>query len=199
VPHLYYPVFARGEDGKIGPNRMVWPAFWGRMNGDKVQPLHPDIVKRAKASPGTLEVSLRALGSDAVYISGGKLHRLDSTGKVTAQDHPQAEPYLWPLAHDVRPASQALGAKGCQDCHSETAAIFFSKVTVDGGGEAWPMHRFEKNLDVAYQTRLAQSWRYRPWLKAIALGAAGLLLLVLLTYTLRGIERLSAAAAGRLR
>jgi hypothetical protein len=62
------------------------------------------------------------------YIAGGKLHRLGA-GKLRAEDHAQAQPYLWPIAHDVRPATQALGAKGCQDCHSTEAAIFFGKVS----------------------------------------------------------------------
>ena len=45
LPHISYPVFARGEDGKIGPNRIVWPAFWGRMRAGTVQPLNPEVVK----------------------------------------------------------------------------------------------------------------------------------------------------------
>ena len=225
LPHLYYPVFARNEDGKLAPNRLVWPAFWGRLQNSTVKPLHPDEVKRALAK-GKLAAPLTADGSwlsadehwvesvlrlldeeapsqgAAVYIAGSKLHRLDG-GTLRAEDHAQAQPYLWPIAHDVRPATQALGAKGCQDCHSTSAAIFFGKVAVDSplASErvAWTMNRFEKNLDVDYQARLARSWRYRGWLKAIGLAAAGLLLLFLLAYVFRAVDRLSAATAGRSR
>jgi hypothetical protein len=61
------------------------------------------------------------------------------------------------------------------------------------------MNRFEKNLDVDYQARLARTWRYRGMLKGIGLAAAGLLLLFLLAYAFRAIDRLSAVTAGRFR
>jgi hypothetical protein len=61
------------------------------------------------------------------------------------------------------------------------------------------MNRFEKNLDVDYQARLARTWQYRGWLKAIGLTAVGLLLLFLLAYVLRAVDRLSAATVGRFR
>jgi hypothetical protein len=31
LPHIIYPVFARQEDGKIAPHKMIWPAFWGTL------------------------------------------------------------------------------------------------------------------------------------------------------------------------
>jgi hypothetical protein len=222
LPHLYYPVFARNEAGKLAPNRLAWPAFWGRLENGTVKPLHPDQVKRALAKgklavPLTVDGSwlnvderwveqvLRILDEDgpSAYIAGGKLHRLYG-GKLRAEDNAQAQPYLWPIAHDVRPATQSLGAKGCQDCHSTDAAIFFGKVAVDSplASErkvSWTMNRFEKNLDTDYQSRLAASWRYRGMLKTIGLGAAALLLLVLLAYAVRAIDRLSAATLGRSR
>jgi hypothetical protein len=52
---------------------------------------------------------------------------------------------------------------------------------------------------VDYQARLARSWRYRGLLKVIGLSAAGLLLLFLLAYALKAVERISAAVAGRAR
>jgi hypothetical protein len=215
APHLYYPVFARNEEGKVAPNRLVWPAFWGRLQNGKVTPLHPDVVKKAMAKAKlaptdtiddqSVESVLRVLDEEApsVYIAGGKLHRLDG-GRLRAEDHAQAQPYLWPIAHDVRPATQALGAKGCQECHSTDAAIFFGKVAVDSPlasdrKVSWTMSRFEKNLDVDYQARLAGTWKYRGLLKAIGLTAAGLLLLVLLAYAVRAVDRLSAATVGRSR
>ena len=122
---------------------------------------------------------------------------------MRAEESAQAQPYLWPIAHDVRPATQALGAKGCQECHSTDAAVFFGKVAVDSplASErvSWTMNRFEKNLDAGYQSRLAGSWRYRGMLKAIGLGAAAILLLFLLAYLFRAIDRVSAATARRLR
>jgi mono/diheme cytochrome c family protein len=214
-PHLYYPVFARNEQGKLAPNRMVWPAFWGRLQNGTVKPIHPDQVKKALAraklaAPPTVdehwvEAVLRVLDEDgpSVYIAGGKLHRLEG-GALRFEDSAQAQPYLWPIAHDVRPATQALGARGCQDCHSTDAALFFGKVAVDSPlasdrATPWTMSRFEKNLDADYQARLARTWRYRGTLKVIGLAAAAVLLLILLAYAVRGLERLSAATVGRFR
>ena len=225
LPHIDYPVFAQQEDGKIGPNRLVWPAFWGRLRGGFVTPLNPDGVHRT-LQKAKLE---RALGADgswpqvdaewvaevlrrlneeagatgpAVYVAGGMLHRLDVAGKLQTEDHPQAQPYLWPLAHDVRPASQSLGVKSCQDCHSSGAAFFFGNVAVDSPLAAeraarWKMNRFEKNLNVTYNVRLAALWPFRPWLKSGGMVAAGLILLLLAAYTLPALERVSAAAAGK--
>jgi len=94
-----------------------------------------------------------------------------------------------------------LGAKGCQECHSTDAAVFFGNVTVDSPVTAqrttWKMNRFESNLDADYQARLAGTWQYRGWLKVIGLGAAGVLLLVLLAYAVKAVEWLSAAIGKR--
>jgi hypothetical protein len=61
------------------------------------------------------------------------------------------------------------------------------------------MHRFEKKLDIAYNTRLAQLWVFRSWLKAGGMLAAGLLLLLLAAYTLPALTRVSAGTAGESR
>ena len=47
APFIVEPVFVRQADRKIAPHRMMWPAFWGRMKGDAVTPLVPDVVKQS--------------------------------------------------------------------------------------------------------------------------------------------------------
>ena len=224
LPHIEYPVLAPQEDGKIGPHRMIWPAFWGRLRAGSVVPLNPDEVRKVLRK-GKLLKDLAPDGSwpqvdaewvgqvlrlldeqaatagAAVYMAGGKLHRRDSAGRLVTEDHPQAQPYLWPLAHDVRPASQSLGVRGCQDCHAPGAPFFQGNVAVDSPlaperAVPWKMARFEKNLDIAYNTRLAQFWVFRSWLKAGGMLAAALLFLLLSAYTLPALTRVSAAAAG---
>lgn len=66
--------------------------------------------------------------SDFVYVSGGRMFRLDKNGKLAASAHPAAEPVTWPLAHNVRPAQQSLGWNGCTDCHSGGSDFFFTKL-----------------------------------------------------------------------
>jgi hypothetical protein len=227
LPHIEYPVFAPQQDGKIGPHRMIWPAFWGRLRTGSVAPLSPGEVRKTLQKGKLLKELtpdgnwpqvdaewvvqvLQLLDRDAaaagpaVYIAGGKLHRRDGAGRLVAEDHPQAQPYLWSLAHDVRPASQSLGVRGCQDCHSPAAPFFAGNVAVDSPlaserAVPWKMHRFEDKLDIAYNTRLAQLWVFRSWLKGGGMLAAGLLLLLLSAYTLPALQRLSAAAAGNWR
>ncbi|MGH7495389.1 MAG: hypothetical protein ACREOO_23780, partial [bacterium] len=44
LPHLAAPVFAREDNGKIAPHKMVWPAFWARLQGKTITPLAPRAV-----------------------------------------------------------------------------------------------------------------------------------------------------------
>ena len=53
-PYMIEPVFVRNGQGKVEPRRMVWPAFWGKRDGDAVKPLRPDAVNAACA--GLLDV-----------------------------------------------------------------------------------------------------------------------------------------------
>jgi len=70
--------------------------------------------------------------TDFVYISGGRMFRLDKDGKLASKSDAAAEPVTWPLAHNVRPAQQSLGWKGCTDCHSGGSDFFFTKLRGTG-------------------------------------------------------------------
>lgn len=226
LPHLYYPVFAEQPGGETTPNRLVWPAFWGRLSNGTVQPIAPAQVKAAMSKakvvlkppsdgswPALDEATLaRILGllqaephadGTPVYIAGGRLHRVDASGRIATESHQSAQPYLWPLAHDVRPASLALGARGCADCHDADAPIFFGDVSVDSPlasdrAQSWKMHAFQKTLNTRYVADFARSFRYRSWLDGGVIGAAVVLLLFVLAYVTAGLRRLSTATgAGR--
>jgi hypothetical protein len=66
-----------------------------------------------------------------VYLASGRMFSLDSKGNLRAADHHLAHPVSWPLAHNVRPAQQALGKNGCTDCHSPASKVFFAKVEAE--------------------------------------------------------------------
>ena len=225
LPHIVDPVYAQQGDGKLAPYRAVWPAFWGTMSAGRAEPLSPEWVRRlldskklsrqppANGSWPSVDVAWVKLvlqllkqsvpsHAEAVYIAGGKLYRLDAAGQVKDEANAQAEPYLWPIGHDVRPASQALGANGCQDCHSKTSPVFFGEVVVDSPleqGRAWKMNHFQPTVDAAYQLSLANSWKYRVWLKATASVVAIILLLLLLGGAYQALVGLSARISGRRR
>jgi hypothetical protein len=62
------------------------------------------------------------------YVAAGRVFSLGKDRKLKVSEHPEAKPVFWPLAHNVRPAQQALGKNGCTDCHSPDSRVFFGKV-----------------------------------------------------------------------
>lgn len=102
--------------------------------------------KDGKKIPKTLDAERRdnlisrlealPLESSYLYISGGKVFH--ANGKVEDR-RSEAQPHFWPIAHNVRGAGAALGAKGCSDCHGVRAPFFFGIVKAQPagpGGEA---------------------------------------------------------------
>lgn len=212
-PVIVQPVFLRGQDGRIAPHRMVWPAYWGYLNQGKITPLLPaDVSKLARpkfpavasadmmrdpyiSKPLTnqqISDILGALAGDAakgqpVFVAAGKLHRLDN-GKLVSEEHAAAKPYAWPLAHDVRPAGQALGVRGCADCHSLDSPIYFGKVTPRGPVEtasasAKPMWALRGDNETLAST-FAFTFKFRPMLKCVCFSSALVIGAILLAFGL---------------
>ncbi len=225
-PHVYAPILMKGADGKIGPHKVFWPAYWATvptasttLTGEEFKPIAPkDVLAKAKKVLSTdvekeddwkplteqqIAEVLKQLGSeeaDAVYIAGGKLYRLNAKGGIESQIHAVAEPYAWPMAHDVRPAEQALGVRKCKDCHTTDSAFFFgtvqmdSAVKSDGGPDFVEMIKLQR-IDRLYMWAFNFSFVFRPFLKIVAFAACGLIGLVLLTYVLRAVAAFSGACA----
>jgi len=223
LPHIVYPVYIRQADGKIAPHKVVWPAFWGRLKDGAVTPIAPETVfsvaskvfsQAQQASLGDwlmltdeqvvqILTSLSTRESDKgrpVYISGGTLGRLNESGQLIKEEHRAAQPYAWPIAHDVRPAAQSLGVRVCQDCHATDAPFLFGQVEVDSplvsqAGSVKMMTDFE-HLDAVYAKAFAFSFVFRPWLKVVTLLACGVLVAILLLYGLRALACLAKVLAG---
>jgi hypothetical protein len=228
LPHIAAPVFARDEHGKIAPHKVMWPAFWARMNGKNVTPIlpeevlaHSDTLFSAVDSTRTgdwltlndeqitgmlqrldkLDASVSADSNkrEAVYIAGGKLHRLNQSGKLSKEDHAAAQPYSWAMGHDVRPASQSLGIRGCGDCHGLNAPFYFSAVKVDSPLEADRHSTYKamsdfSNLSGIYARIFAASFFLRPLLKWLMIFVSMILTGVLLWNGLQGLGSLMKAA-----
>ncbi|MCK4340556.1 MAG: hypothetical protein KAY37_02385 [Phycisphaerae bacterium] len=96
------------------------------------------------------------------------------------------EPYAWPLAHDVRPAAQALGARDCTDCHALDSPINFGWATVadDPSGQP-PTDRLMLFLR-GDDELLARTWAWgfvlRPVFKWFGFICAGVIALVLIRH-----------------
>lgn len=220
APRIQGPVFLRGVDGKIAPHKVIWPNFWGRLQDNKVTPLPVASVKTAAKGllPAVKETApeawnpltdeqidkvLAALAAkdntaEMVYVSGGMMYRRAADGKVTAAEHDAAKPYAWAMGHDVRPANQALGARGCGDCHSDDSPIYFAQVTPKGPVDpkkAAAKAMYELRGDDGLLARMfAWSFNFRMMLKVTAFACAAMLAGVLVLYGLRGLGWLSAKA-----
>jgi hypothetical protein len=224
LPHLVYPVFAKTQDGKIAPHKLFWPAYWAAMDGNNITPLNMDTVKAAtgkvitKAAysktgdwPSLKEEDIAkvlsvmasdtASGAKPVYIAAGKLYLLDEAGKLVSAENKIAAPYLWPIAHDVRPAAQSLGVRSCQDCHSTDSPFFFGLVPVDSPlksatATGLEMVKFQ-DLPRFYTKAFAWSFVFRPWLKVVTLACCAVIAGVLLLYALKALYFVARILVGR--
>ena len=226
APTILGPIFAGPDlelrpDAKLAPHRMIWPAFWGVLRAQKITPLPLDrvqraankLAKRAKAKHSDentpladedvimLMKQLSTGTSDhetIVYIRDGRSHLLADDGKLVMQQHAAGDPYLWPIAHDVRPAGQSLGIRGCTDCHADDAPIYFGNMAAadEAGAELRPMqvmHEIRYGDDPTLARTWGLSFRMRTAFKYFGFICAGLIAAVLLRNGLGGLGR----AAGR--
>ncbi len=159
LPQIQGSVFVKLDDGRIYPQRVMWPAFWGTIEGDSIQPRSPadvydwtrkslrvrkDFIEeiandKAKFDEKVLE-ALSAIENEsgaerAVYVAAGQVHgKVKSESgveslAVLATSFSESEMVAWPTAHNVRPAGWSLGVGGCVECHSEGGKVFSSTVT----------------------------------------------------------------------
>jgi Zn-finger protein len=210
------------SNGKIAPHKLLWPAFWAELVDKQIEPIDLDVVKQTVGEVFTnlelpqsgdwpnlnnehiteaLLALANAVEGKAVYVAGGNLYSLDDKGALQRQQgHPAAQPCLWPLAHDIRPAAQSLGVRRCEDCHATDSPFFFGKVTVDSPIVAErvsvkKMVEFE-DLNPLYMWLFSFSFVFRPWLKVVAIGACVILAGILLLYALKALACVTKIFAG---
>lgn len=130
-----------------------------------------------------------------VYISGGKLFRLDENDTLEAKNDDAAKPAAWPMAHQVRPARQSLGVNGCTDCHKAGSSFFFGKVA--GTGPLATKNVLVRSassfmgLTKPYYFLFGLSFTVRPVLKWILFAAAIIIGSILFLVFLLALGRLS--------
>ena len=211
MPFVTYPVFKEGSSGKIEPHKMMWPAYWARLDSSAIVPLLPEVVKSlvgktlfdsTRAHRGAWPVLPDSQLTDALiqlsksdtsaafgYVTGGDLYTVvDSTISVH-EDHSAGAPYSWALAHNVRPAQQSLGVRSCMDCHAPDAPFYFGQIDVatpvmDRRGQTMSMSVFQDGNYIASKL-FAYSFYARPIFKWLLLLATAVMGLVLLRYSIR--------------
>jgi len=261
VPFIQAPVFVRNDTGKVEPRAMMWPAFWGVMNGNDVKPLpievatagvdeirfqiekaeaeaaaeaaaaeeaareaaekaarekgetlpeepaaeeeieDPEPEPPAMADPLTEEQIGRVLAElaksvegDPVYVAGGMVHKLNGE-KLASLENPVAEAVSWPLAHNVLPAAESLGANGCTDCHADDAPFFFTTLAAAapmpvGKPAAMAMHQLQE-VDAAFLESVELGVLLRYVFLAVSLALAVVFALALAHYGYIGLEGLA--------
>lgn len=223
LPQIATPVFVRNSEGVYGPVNVFWPAFWAYRHDSNVDPVVPAVIRPLIADivqkdttrvPGrwpqlreedirAILSTLRAIDStrgEPVYVSGGNVYSLWDAGTLLARSQEAAEPYAWPIAHDVRPKAQSLGVRGCDDCHATDAPMFFGKVRVASPflmprDSVASMTSFQQQTPV-YPWILSMSFHFRPWLKAIIIISFAIVGLVVMLYGMRGLAHIIRVLAG---
>jgi len=126
-----------------------------------------------------------------VYVSGGELLTPGPAGDLVRREDPEAMPYLWPIAHDVRPKARSLGVRGCTDCHSTDAPFHFGFVTVASPYAVVPdsLKRMTEYQDVNRVSAwlFSMSFLFRPGLKGVIIVCFLLIASVVLISALRGL------------
>lgn len=225
APLIVEPVFLYDSTGKIAPYKMFWPSYWGRLLNGKIKPMLPAEVARAADLPkqkpediqrdpyntkpltdDQIHDALDALAEDStnggqpIFIAAGKMYHVEKS-KLVAEENTNAAPYSWALAHDVRPARQALGAKGCADCHGLESPAFFGTtiargpVTLTNGvsRQMWEMRGEDKTWIQAF----ALGFEVRPWFKGFLIAMGAIVLAVLVHYSCQGVGAITRALAER--
>ncbi|MFA7229334.1 MAG: hypothetical protein WC061_09890, partial [Melioribacteraceae bacterium] len=153
-PHIQAPLFVRNEMGKIEPHRLLWPSYWAKLKNNEIKPipvndfsdslsviLRTDSLKTYDIYPAIGKPELiRALtflkpmagkNEKIIFVTGENYIELRDNAELKVSNHPYIKPYTWAIAHDVRPASQSLGSKSCQDCHSWNSDFFFGDAAIE--------------------------------------------------------------------
>ncbi|MCF8262506.1 MAG: cytochrome c3 family protein [Melioribacteraceae bacterium] len=212
-PLIQSPVYVKNESGKIEPHNLVWPSYWARKLGEKVSPLESSFVKAniqpllkldtvsnygewPEISEEILRRTLDTLNLKSsddekiVFISGGKIFQLNAENSLESESSEFANPYTWPIAHNVRPAQQSLGVKGCDDCHSLNSDFYSSEVKVISSINNQSVSKIEmtefEGLNKYYQSIFSFSFYFRPFLKLVLLFSTFTIILVVFSFILSG-------------
>lgn len=164
---------------------------------EEPEEIEPEMADE-RLTPAQIAKVLTALsGGDGTaapaYVCNGSVYTLDASGSVKSSSSQGADAlYMWPIAHDVRPAGRSLGANGCTDCHAEDAPFFFASLETGSPAQVEPASGL-KMYELQQQTpALLAGFVRTVWLRELYVPAgvvlAALLAFVLLRYLVLGGE-----------
>jgi hypothetical protein len=221
-PHIQSSVYVNNEYDKLELRNSVWASYWAVKRGEIIQPLDMNFMESQlrsilnldsilsagtvpKLNDSLLTLVLTNLNStgnseiEIIYVSGDKQVRLTAENKLNITEIDDAEAYTWPIGHTVRPASQSLGVRGCNDCHTFNSSFFFSSIESETFIESTPLmtHSMTKysGSGVIYNKVFSLSFIFRPLLKFIIIFSCGIITLTVLVFLGRSIHSFSKFAA----
>jgi hypothetical protein len=200
------------KSDRLAPHKILWPNFWAVADSNGIRPVEVSVVEKVvkpifdkldlKYTAGWPQLTKemirdaitalnKSVKGKAAYVSAGRLYSLDDSGELIEKEDAAAQPYLWPIAHNVRPAAQALGVRYCTDCHELRSPVFFGSVKVDtpvvGDANSTRFMIEYQNLNTFYTKSFAFSFIFRPWMKVICFLSSFIIAGVLLLYALRAL------------
>ncbi|MDI6853811.1 MAG: formate dehydrogenase subunit gamma [Deltaproteobacteria bacterium] len=127
---IHYPLFARElKKGYEKAKAQLQPK-----NPQRPELHTPEQIKTALAAlTETLQGNKRFQQVKPFFHKGGRLYFLDDKGEVASRQDDTWAGHLegFNINHNVAPASLALGANGCGDCHSAEAHMFKGQIVTD--------------------------------------------------------------------
>lgn len=210
LPILTEPIFMRDASNKIAPHRIVWPNYWADYDNFQIIPLPIDQVR--DAAKGVLPPAAEApepltqqqiiamlhklaplAKGDPAYVSGSQTFAVSGNGTLASLGYSFDSPAAWPIAHDVRPARQSLGIRGCSDCHADDAPIDAALVPAPPPADARQsaaqrMIEFRGGDPLLAHT-WALSFQVRWLLKLMAFASCGTLATIITAAGLRSLGR----------
>ncbi|MFH1746326.1 MAG: hypothetical protein ABIG44_04705 [Planctomycetota bacterium] len=214
-PHIFGSVFGRQKDDRIAPQRMLWATRYARVIDGKSQPVTPTELRRVaghileeqgasghSADRETIDAVLSTLAAQheepTFYYYFDEGERISGPWEGTPPGGGRGSPEparRWSFAHDVRPAAQALGARGCEDCHALDGPIFFGNIATSRRNTLEFMSELH-SPDTCLPTLWSVGFIFRPLFKWFAYICAILIALILLRNGLRGFQGDGGARVG---
>ncbi|MFP4056240.1 MAG: cytochrome b/b6 domain-containing protein [Candidatus Brocadiia bacterium] len=208
-PAVYAPIYARDDTGTLQLGVRLLPQWYAERTEEGLVPVSDSTLRRAvlryarkaiadddgdgQAEVNTREEIAAILGAlrksrvdQPVLLAQGTAYELDEEGEITTAPHEASRPVDNRLAHNVRPAWQALGAEGCEECH-DAQAPFFRSIAItraldeEGEAEGPPlfqrMGRTESDLAIGdFREKVLRPYAW--WVVLLAVVAMGLHLVI---------------------
>lgn len=217
LPQIATPVFAKQADGTYAPHDLLWPAFWSYKRKGAISPVGPDRIRLLVTSILSRDTTRRtgrwpvlreaeileilqqlrkqdSTAGDPVYVSGGMMYAIAPAGTLTRLQSDAAQPYAWPIAHDVRPKAQSLGIRGCTDCHATDAPFHFGMVKISSpfvvSADSLSRMTDYQEMSVVSAWLFSKSFLFRPALKVLIILCFLLIASVVLIQAFRGLAHI---------